>query len=137
MCKRYHYPQCGSVLVTQSCLTFSDPVDCSLPGYSVDGILQARILEWVAFSTDQTRSPALQSNSSLCQPPGKCLQCEQCSSTHKKALKQKPPASPGRRENSANRPVVSNFRFNSSLSSPICQPSWHTWQPLQSHEPIS
>ena len=35
------------VLVVQSCLTLCDPVDCSLPDYSVHGILQARILEWV------------------------------------------------------------------------------------------
>ena len=33
----------------QSCLTLCDPMDCSLPGFSVHGILQARILEWVAF----------------------------------------------------------------------------------------
>ena len=32
----------------QSCLTLCDPVDCSPPGFSVRGILQARILEWVA-----------------------------------------------------------------------------------------
>ena len=32
----------------QSCLTLCDPRDCSLPGSSVHGILQARILEWVA-----------------------------------------------------------------------------------------
>ena len=37
-------------LVTQSCLTLCDPVDCSPPGSSVHGILQARILEWVAIS---------------------------------------------------------------------------------------
>ena len=37
------------VLVAQSCLTFCDPMDYSLPGSSVQGILQARILEWVAF----------------------------------------------------------------------------------------
>ena len=37
------------VLVTQSCLTLCDPMDYSLPGSSVHGILQARILEWVAF----------------------------------------------------------------------------------------
>ena len=37
------------VLVTQSCLTLCDPVDCSPPGSSVHGILQARILEWVAI----------------------------------------------------------------------------------------
>ena len=37
------------VLVTQSCLTLCDPTDCSLPGSSVHGILQVRILEWVAI----------------------------------------------------------------------------------------
>ena len=34
----------------QSCPTLCDPVDCSPPGSSVPGILQARILEWVAIS---------------------------------------------------------------------------------------
>ena len=33
--------------VSQSCPTLCDPVDCSLPGSSIHGILQARILEWV------------------------------------------------------------------------------------------
>ena len=37
------------VLVTQSRLTLCDPMDCSLPGFSVCGILQARILEWAAM----------------------------------------------------------------------------------------
>ena len=38
--------------VAQSCLTLHDPIDCSLPGSSVHGIFQARILEWgaIAFS---------------------------------------------------------------------------------------
>ena len=36
--------------VAQSCPTLCDPVDCSLPGSSVHGICQARILEWVAIS---------------------------------------------------------------------------------------
>ena len=36
--------------VTQSCLTLSDPVDCSLPGSSVHGIFQARVMEWVAIA---------------------------------------------------------------------------------------
>ena len=36
--------------VTQSCPTLCDPVDCSPPGSSVHGILQTRILEWVAIS---------------------------------------------------------------------------------------
>ena len=38
--------------VAQSCLTLCDPMDCSLPGSSVHGIFQARVLEWgaIAFS---------------------------------------------------------------------------------------
>ena len=38
--------------VTQSCPTLSDPMDCSLPGSSVQGIFQAKVLEWgaIAFS---------------------------------------------------------------------------------------
>ena len=35
--------------VTQSCPTLSDPMDCNLPGSSVHGIFQARVLEWVAM----------------------------------------------------------------------------------------
>ena len=38
------------LLVIQSCLTLCEPMDCSLPGFSVHGILQARILEWAAMS---------------------------------------------------------------------------------------
>ena len=39
--------------VAQSCPTLHDPMDCSLPGSSVHGIFQARVLEWgaIAFST--------------------------------------------------------------------------------------
>ena len=37
------------VLVAQSCLTLYDPMDCSPPSFSVHGISQARILEWVAI----------------------------------------------------------------------------------------
>ena len=38
--------------LAQSCLTPSDPMDCSLPGSSVQGIFQARVVEWgaIAFS---------------------------------------------------------------------------------------
>ena len=38
--------------VAQLCLTLSDPMDCSLPGSSIHGIFQARVLEWgaIAFS---------------------------------------------------------------------------------------
>ena len=41
---------CGGGLVTKSCPTLCDPMDYSLPGCSVHGILQARILEWVAIA---------------------------------------------------------------------------------------
>ena len=40
------FPSCS---VTQSCPALCDSIDCSLPGSSVHGILQARILEWVAI----------------------------------------------------------------------------------------
>ena len=41
----------------QSCLTLSDPMECSLPGSSIHGIFQARVLEWgaIAFSDATTR----------------------------------------------------------------------------------
>ena len=39
-----------STLVAQSCLTLCDPMNCGLPGSSVHGMLQARILGWVAIS---------------------------------------------------------------------------------------
>ena len=63
----------------QSCLTHCNPMDCTPPGSSVHGILQARILESVAIpfsrgssqSRDQTRSPALQADSLPFEPPGK------------------------------------------------------------------
>ena len=43
--------------VTQLCPTLSDPVDCNLPGSSVHGIFQARVLEWgaIAFSEAYAR----------------------------------------------------------------------------------
>ena len=42
--------------VTQSCLTLSNPMDCSPPGSSINGIFQARVLEWgsIAFSTKRS-----------------------------------------------------------------------------------
>ena len=40
--------------VAQSCLTLSDPMDCSLPGSSAHGIFQARVLEWGAIAFSET-----------------------------------------------------------------------------------
>ena len=42
--------------VAQSCPTLCDPMDCSLPGSSVHGIFQARVLEWVAISFSKRSS---------------------------------------------------------------------------------
>ena len=41
--------------VAQSCPTLSDPMECSLPGSSIHGIFQARVLEWgaIAFSASE------------------------------------------------------------------------------------
>ena len=47
----------GYVLVIQSCPTICDRMDCSPPGSSVYGILQARILEWVAIPFSRGSSP--------------------------------------------------------------------------------
>ena len=49
--------------VAQSCLTLSNPMDCSLPGSSVHGIFQARVLEWfaIAFSVLHVCLPSISS----------------------------------------------------------------------------
>ena len=39
--------------VAQSCPTLRDPMDCSLPGFSVYGVFQARVLEWVAIALSE------------------------------------------------------------------------------------
>ena len=67
------------VLVIQLCQTLWESMDCSPPGSSVPGILQARILEWVAFPSPEDLpnpginpgSSALQADSLPSEPPGK------------------------------------------------------------------
>ena len=48
--------------VAQSCPTLSNPMDCSLPGSSIRGIFQARVLEWgaIAFSLKDPIAPFLE-----------------------------------------------------------------------------
>ena len=46
--------------VDQSCLTLSDPMDCSLPGSSIHGTFQARVLEWGAVAFSETIASASQ-----------------------------------------------------------------------------
>ena len=49
---------CSEMTITQSlsCVQLCDPMDCNLPGSSVHGILQAKILEWVAISSSRGSS---------------------------------------------------------------------------------
>ena len=74
---------CCESEIAQSCPTLSDPVDCSLPSSSIHGILQARILEWVAISSPgdlphpgtEPGSPTLQTDALPSEPPGKQYIC--------------------------------------------------------------
>ena len=77
----YLIPMCS---VTQSCPTLCDPIDRNLPGSSIQGILQVRILQWVAISSPRylpipgikPRSPtshALTDGFCTAEPPGKPL----------------------------------------------------------------
>ena len=75
------WPNCLLLLVAQSCLTLWYSMDCSPPGSSVHGILQARTLEWVAspfprgFSQlREPGSPTLQADSLPSELPGKPCQ---------------------------------------------------------------
>ena len=54
--------------VAQSCPTLYDPMDCSPPGSSVHGILQARILEWVAISFSRGSSRPRDQTASFASP---------------------------------------------------------------------
>ena len=55
----------GCAQSLQSCLTLGDPMDCSPPGSSVHGILQARILEWVACPFSRVSSQPRESSPGL------------------------------------------------------------------------
>ena len=64
------------VLVTQSSLTLCDPMDCSSSGSSVHGILQARILEWVAISSSRGSSRH-RDRTSVCTEGRYCLSSQE------------------------------------------------------------
>ena len=69
------------VLVAQSCPTLYDPMDCSLLGSSVHGILQARILDGLPYPSPgnihdpgiESGFPELQADCLLSESPGKSL----------------------------------------------------------------
>ena len=92
--KRYSPGLCLTVLVRvcmHSCVRLCDPMGCSLPGCSVHGIFQARILEWAAISSSRGSSPPRNQIRVFCVsctgrqrffttvPPGKPQNCAWCS----------------------------------------------------------
>ena len=91
MVKVVHFVSCMKVLITQSCLTLFNPTDCSLPSSSVHGILQARVLEWVPFTSPgnhpnpriEPGSPALLTDSLLSEQPGELCVIYTCHSIKK------------------------------------------------------
>ena len=76
---KYKKERKGKGLVVQLCPTLCDPVDCSLPGSSVHGIVQIRILEWIACPSPgdlhdpglKAGSPTVQADALSSEPPGK------------------------------------------------------------------
>ena len=84
------YSLCVHAKLLQSSLTLFDPMDCSPPGSSVHGILQARILEWVAMPSSRGSSQPRNQNFISCdsciaggffttEPPGKPISSVQLS----------------------------------------------------------
>ena len=65
---------CVHAKLIQLCLTLCDLMNCSPPGSSVHGILQARIMGWVAALGIECVSPALLVDFLLSEPPGKHMQ---------------------------------------------------------------
>ena len=54
--------------VIQLCPTLSDPVDCSLPGFSIHGIFQARVLEWGAIAFSMTNLDSISKSRDITLP---------------------------------------------------------------------
>ena len=65
---KYGKVSCVHAQLLQLCLTLCNPMDCSPPGSSVHGILQIRILEWVAMPSSMGSS----------RPKRTCISCDTC-----------------------------------------------------------
>ena len=59
--------------VAQLCQTLSDPMDCSPPGSSIHGILQARVLEWGAIAFSMTDLDRILKSRDSCLPIKVCI----------------------------------------------------------------
>ena len=72
VCSNLVSSKSGVCEVAQSCPTLWDPMDCSLPGSSLHGILQARVLEWVAISFSRGSSQP-RDRTQVSRIPGRCF----------------------------------------------------------------
>ena len=97
-------------LVAQLCPTLCDPLDCSPPDSSVHGILQARILEWVAIPFSRGIFPTQGSNPGL-------LHCREIL-YHLRQPKETKPVNP-----KGNQPWISIGRTDTEAEAPILWPS--------------
>ena len=68
--------------VTQSCLTCSDPIDCSPPGSSIHGIFQARVLEWGAIAFSDEPRQCIKKQTHHFADKGLCSQSYSFSNSH-------------------------------------------------------
>ena len=65
---------CVCVCISPSCLTVCNPMDCNLPGSSVQGIFQVRILKWLPFPfPEDLPNPGIFTK--------KCTPCKRCGET--------------------------------------------------------
>ena len=92
----FSYSACMCDKSLQSCMTLCNPMDHSSPGSSFHGILQTRILGWIAFPSSgdlpdprtEPRTPALQAYSLPSEPPGSATQLSNCYFFQKMSLSQ-------------------------------------------------
>ena len=71
MSRQEKFREPGEAKVAKLCLTLCDPIDCSLSGSSIHGILQAKILEWVAIPFSKgSYQPGTEPRSLHCFPGG-------------------------------------------------------------------
>ena len=91
MVKRIPWCAKGKVLVAQSCLTLCDTMDCNPPGFSVHGILQARMLESVAVPFSRG-SPRPRDQTQVSYIAGRFFSISAPREPHSKACKFLPPA---------------------------------------------
>ena len=129
------------VFVTQLCLTLCNRIDCSLPGFSVHWILQARILEWVAISSSRGSSRPRDGTPVMCL--GRCLGMDLGMSLWAlralgNSVLMKSPVRKPRGQSSLCAPLALILCSVGTISYKFCRkgssPWWGLWAP--GHEPL-